>query len=84
MQFAVRAGTAFKVTLVWTDPPGVPLVNDLDLRVIDPAGSVLPGNGQPDPQSGTDQNAKARKWRGVRPRRELPCRLQTRASTKSR
>ena len=48
MQFAVRAGTAFKVTLVWTDPPGVPLVNDLDLRVIDPAGSVLPGNGQPD------------------------------------
>ena len=40
-------------SVVWTDPPGVPrsatdstpeLVNDLDLRVIDPAGNVLYGN----------------------------------------
>jgi hypothetical protein len=33
---------------VWTDPPGSSLVNDLDLRVTDPAGSIFFGNGQPD------------------------------------
>ena len=51
-----------KVVLVWTDPAGTPrgvsdptseLVNDLDLRVTDPAGATLLGNeslhpGQPD------------------------------------
>ncbi len=51
-----------KVVLVWTDPAGVPrsvsdstsvLVNDLDLRVVDPAGGTRHGNeplhpGQPD------------------------------------
>ncbi|MEA2166443.1 MAG: hypothetical protein QOK37_4570 [Thermoanaerobaculia bacterium] len=56
------AGTPLKVTLVWTDPAGIPrgvsdstpeLVNDLDLRVIDPTGTTLLGNdslhpGQPD------------------------------------
>jgi subtilisin family serine protease len=40
----VPAGaTTLKTTLVWTDPPGAPnaaqaLVNDLDLRLIDPSG----------------------------------------------
>lgn len=55
MQINVRPGTSFKAVLVWTDPPGVPrndsalqLVNDLDLRVTDPAGTILFGNGQPD------------------------------------
>jgi hypothetical protein len=45
------AGTPLKVTLVWTDPAGVPrndatpqLVNDLDLRVIAPDGTTLLGN----------------------------------------
>ncbi|HSP34984.1 MAG TPA: S8 family serine peptidase, partial [Thermoanaerobaculia bacterium] len=42
-----------RVVLVWTDPPGVPrgvndatpeLVNDLDLRVVDPAGVTHYGN----------------------------------------
>lgn len=46
---------ALKVTLVWTDPPftAAPpppqaqprLINDLDLIVIDPSGTTLPGNG---------------------------------------
>ena len=58
----VAAGTPLKITLVWTDPAGVPrgvsdstpeLVNDLDLRVTDPTGTTLLGNdslhpGQPD------------------------------------
>jgi len=59
---AVRAGTPLKAVLVWTDPPGVvrgttdptpELVNDLDLRVVDAAGTTILGNdalhpGQPD------------------------------------
>ncbi len=58
----VVAGTPLKVVLVWTDPAGVPrsvsdptpeLVNDLDLRVTTPGGTVILGNdslhpGQPD------------------------------------
>lgn len=58
----VRAGTPFRVFLVWTDPAGVvrgvsdstpELVNDLDLTVTDPSGRVIYGNdslhpGQPD------------------------------------
>ena len=40
----VSAGETFKVTIAWDDAPGVPnttkaLVNDLDLRVFDPAGN---------------------------------------------
>jgi hypothetical protein len=59
---AIHAGTPLKVVLVWTDPAGVvrsatdatsELVNDLDLRIIDPSGKVTYGNptlhaGQPD------------------------------------
>jgi hypothetical protein len=62
LRLDVRPGTRFKAVLVWTDPPGTPagasnstpqLVNDLDLRVITPAGSTLHGNerlhpGEPD------------------------------------
>ncbi|MEA2236902.1 MAG: hypothetical protein QOC81_1626 [Thermoanaerobaculia bacterium] len=58
----VAAGTPLKAALVWTDPAGVPrtvsdstpeLVNDLDLRVTNAAGTTLLGNetlhpGQPD------------------------------------
>ncbi len=49
----VVAGTPLKAVLVWTDPPGVvrssadpapELVNDLDLRVITPAGETRLGN----------------------------------------
>ncbi len=48
MGLSVKQGTPLKIVLVWTDPPGVPLVNDLDLRVTDPAGNVFLGNGQSD------------------------------------
>jgi hypothetical protein len=53
VNLSVRAGIALKVTLVWTDPPGVPrtasdptpeLVNDLDLRVVAPNGTASLGN----------------------------------------
>ncbi|MGZ7042593.1 MAG: hypothetical protein ACXVH7_12445, partial [Thermoanaerobaculia bacterium] len=49
----VRSGTPLKAVLVWTDPPGVPrstsdatpeLVNDLDLLVTAPDGSIVHGN----------------------------------------
>lgn len=41
----VRAGTQLKAVLVWTDPPGAQLVNDLDLRVVTPSGQARFGNG---------------------------------------
>jgi hypothetical protein len=44
-QLPVRAGQRLKAVLVWIDPPGEQLVNDLDLLVTGPAG-VLPS--QPD------------------------------------
>ena len=58
----VRPGTSLKAVLVWTDPPGrattaadtsPQLVNDLDLRVTAPGGTLHSGNatltgGQPD------------------------------------
>jgi hypothetical protein len=53
VNLAVHAGAPLKVTLVWTDPPGVPrtvsdatpeLVNDLDLRVVAPNGTASFGN----------------------------------------
>ncbi|HWS70770.1 MAG TPA: S8 family serine peptidase [Thermoanaerobaculia bacterium] len=52
-RIAVNAGARLKAVLVWTDPAGVvraatdptpELVNDLDLRIIDPSGNVLFGN----------------------------------------
>jgi len=52
-EFTVRPGTPLKAVLVWTDPPGASLVNDLDLHVTDPSGTSQWGNealhpGQPD------------------------------------
>ncbi|MEN9936154.1 MAG: hypothetical protein RLZZ387_2733 [Chloroflexota bacterium] len=46
---SVSAGAPLRVTLTWTDYPAAPgvakaLVNDLDLQVIAPDGSVLLGN----------------------------------------
>ncbi|ABQ24599.1 S8 family serine peptidase [Geotalea uraniireducens] len=48
-QFLVPGGQPFKVTLVWTDYPGTigavkAIVNDLDLAVSTPDGTVLTGN----------------------------------------
>lgn len=62
LRLDVASDAPLKVVLVWTDPSGVPrgvsdstpeLVNDLDLRVVDPAGKTVYGNdaahpGQPD------------------------------------
>src|SRR5205823_7498911 len=57
---SVNPGTRLKAVLVWSDPAGVPrndatpqLVNDLDLQVTTPAGTLIYGNeslhpGQPD------------------------------------
>ncbi|MCU1347535.1 MAG: hypothetical protein JWO56_565 [Acidobacteria bacterium] len=61
-RIAANAGLRLKAVLVWTDPAGVvrgandptpELVNDLDLRIVDPSGNVVFGNeslhpGQPD------------------------------------
>jgi hypothetical protein len=48
-----QSGQPLRALLVWSDYAGSPdakvtLVNDLDLRVTDPSGSVLIGNGQED------------------------------------
>jgi len=40
----VNAGTPLKAVLVWTDPAGSTLVNDLDLRVTSPDGTSHFGN----------------------------------------
>jgi subtilase family protein len=47
-QVTLRGANPLKVALVWTDPAGTSLVNDLDLRVTDPAGATFLGNGQAD------------------------------------
>ena len=49
-QQAVAAGEMLNVTLVWTDPAGGSLQNDLDLIVSTPDGREMHGNvasGQP-------------------------------------
>ena len=44
-RFRVAAGTRLlRAMLAWTDPPGVRLVNNLDLRVTTPDGKVYVGN----------------------------------------
>ena len=44
-RFRLAAGTRLlRVMLAWTDPPGVRLVNNLDLRVTAPDGKVYVGN----------------------------------------
>ena len=65
MPLNVKQGTPLKVVLVWTDPPGVPLVNDLDLRVMDPSGSVLFGNGQADHVNNVESVSVAQPLTGV-------------------
>jgi hypothetical protein len=64
--------SAIRVTLVWTDPPGLEvegldnptpcLVNDLDLRVIDPEGAVhapyILAPGAPADPAGTGDNVR--------------------------
>lgn len=42
--YQVCTAPLFKITLVWTDYPGSTLVNDLDLTVTSPGGTVYRGN----------------------------------------
>ena len=49
VKLAVGAGEPFELTLVWTDPPAAPaaaaaLVNDLDLTLAAPGGTLYRGN----------------------------------------
>ncbi|HVR37526.1 MAG TPA: S8 family serine peptidase [Thermoanaerobaculia bacterium] len=44
LRLNVRAGAPLKVVLVWTDPAGSQLVNDLDLRVTLPDGTTRGGS----------------------------------------
>jgi hypothetical protein len=53
LRLDVKAGAQLKAVLVWTDPAGIArtasdptpeLVNDLDLRVVDPSGLALGGS----------------------------------------
>ncbi|HEX9501046.1 MAG TPA: hypothetical protein VGA10_05270, partial [Thermoanaerobaculia bacterium] len=62
---SVRSGNPLKVVLVWTDPAGPSLVNDLDLWVTDPAGSVFFGNGQADHVNNVEAVSIARPLSGV-------------------
>ena len=53
MTVTANPGTRLKAVLVWTDPAGTQLVNDLDLQVTTPSGATMYGNetlhpGQPD------------------------------------
>src|SRR6266851_8231878 len=64
-QVALLAANPLKVVLVWTDPAGTSLVNDLDLRVTDPAGSVFFGNGQADHVNNVEAVSIARPLSGV-------------------
>ena len=64
-QVTVRGANPLKVVLVWTDPAGSALVNDLDLRVTDPSGVVLFGNGQPDHVNNVEAVSIAQPLAGV-------------------
>ena len=65
VQLNVKQGTPLKAVLVWTDPAGVPLVNDLDLRVTEPSGSLLFGNGQADHVNNVEAVSVAQPLAGV-------------------
>jgi serine protease AprX len=54
LQQPIAAGQSLKVTLVWTDPSGEALQNDLDLVITLPGGAVLHGN-MPAGSSGFDR-----------------------------
>ncbi|HEY8849119.1 MAG TPA: S8 family serine peptidase [Thermoanaerobaculia bacterium] len=79
LHVSAHAGTPLKIVLVWTDPPGFArgasdptpeLVNDLDLRVIDPSGALRYGNdvlhpGQPDRLNNVEAVAFAQPFAGT-------------------
>jgi uncharacterized repeat protein (TIGR01451 family) len=69
-QFQVESGVPFKVTLVWSDKEAVPnaaktLVNDLDLQVTAPDGTLYLGNVFSGGWSGSDPESSADKTNNV-------------------
>lgn len=61
-----RAGMTLKATLVWTDPPGESLQNDLDLIVLAPGGVERHGNVAPSSTSfDRKNNVEQVTWRGI-------------------
>lgn len=69
LTFTVADGAAgLKVTLVWTDPPGEVLQNDLDLIVRDASGAERHGNRPPNSAAfDRDNNVEQVIWTNVAP-----------------
>ena len=59
------ASVTFKVTLVWTDPPGAALQNDLDLIVRLPSGEERHGNMGTSPKFDRVNNVEQVVWTGI-------------------
>ncbi|GFF97473.1 LOW QUALITY PROTEIN: hypothetical protein IFM47457_11410 [Aspergillus lentulus] len=60
---AASNGVVLKVTLVWTDPPGNNLQNDLDLIVVSPDGTEKHGNMGDKPDFDRSNNVEQVEWR---------------------
>jgi hypothetical protein len=60
---AASNGVVLKVTLVWTDPPGDNLQNDLDLIVVSPDGTEKHGNMGDKPDFDRSNNVEQVEWR---------------------
>ncbi|GAA1059922.1 S8 family serine peptidase [Agromyces bracchium] len=60
-------GATFKVTLVWSDPPGALLQNDLDLIVIAADGTERHGNVGTGAGFDRDNNVEQVRWVGMPP-----------------
>ncbi|RAK96959.1 S8 family serine peptidase [Aspergillus ibericus CBS 121593] len=59
--------STIKVTLVWTDPPGTELQNDLDLSVVGPDGRERHGNMGDSPEFDRKNNVEQVEWKGLQP-----------------
>ena len=58
-------GTTFKITLVWSDPPGPLLQNDLDLIVIASDGTERHGNSGTSDTFDRENNVEQIVWTGM-------------------
>jgi serine protease AprX len=61
------AGVTLKITLVWSDPPGPQLQNDLDLLVFAADGSARHGNSAATPGFDRQNNVEQVLWTGMPP-----------------
>ncbi|PWY93849.1 subtilisin-like protein [Aspergillus sclerotioniger CBS 115572] len=64
-----------KVTLVWTDPPGTELQNDLDLIVIGPDGKEKHGNMGDGSGFDRKNNVEQVVWKGLQPGSSIKVRV---------